>query len=104
MWVIDDGQVSVADISAMMAALADLAGYETSHGLSDSQLLAIADLNGDSHVTNADIQGLINYLAGGRGGGSGSVAAIPEPSGLILLALGGLPVAAMPFRRSLRRR
>src|SRR5262249_48341978 len=85
----DDDHVDVADLTAMMAALADLSSYESTYGLSDSQLLTIADLNGDSHVTNADIQGLINLLA------TSDSVAVPEPSTLALAAIGvlGLIVA-----------
>jgi len=85
----DDGQVNAADLSAMMAALADLTGYESAYGLSDSELLTIADLNGDRRVTNADIQGLINLLA------TSDFVAAAEPSALLLAAVGvsGLIVA-----------
>lgn len=80
----NDGIASAADISALMAALADLGAYESSHGLSEQQLLHVADLNGDNHVTNADIQGLINQLA------NSPVAAVPEPSAAVLAAVGAL--------------
>src|SRR5262249_60945463 len=51
----EDGRVDAADISAMMAALADLTGYESAYGLNDADLLTIADLNVDGHVTNPDV-------------------------------------------------
>ena len=47
-----DGQVTVADIAAMMAALANLGGYQSANGLSDQQLLEIADVNGDGVIDN----------------------------------------------------
>ena len=71
-----DGQRNVADISALMTALADLKGYQTANSLSNADLLAIADIDGDGHVSNLDIQGLISLLtSAGAGAGAGAVAA-----------------------------
>jgi hypothetical protein len=56
-----DGQRTVADVSALMGALADLSAYQSAN----PDLLAVADTTGDNMVTNADIQGLINLLANG---------------------------------------
>jgi len=91
----DDGRVDVADISAMMGALADLDGYELSHGLSATDLLVVADLNGDNQVTSADIQGLINLLA------NSDTVAIPEPPSFALAAIGvlGLIISRRPSSR-----
>ena len=52
----NDGHVNSADIPAMLAALADLNGYQSSRGISNADLLAIADVNGDGTVNNADLQ------------------------------------------------
>ena len=84
-----DGQVNVADIPAMMTALANLTAYQSTSSLTNPQLLLVADLTGDNLVTNSDIQGLSNLLANGGGSGSGSLTAVPEPASLVLLALGG---------------
>ena len=71
-----DGQRNVADISALMTALSDMNGYQTANGLSNADLLAIADTDGDGHVSNLDIQGLISLLtSAGAGAGAGAVAA-----------------------------
>jgi len=78
-----DGRVTVADVSTMMAALSNLSGYESSQGLTDSQLQLIGNLNGDGKVTDADLQSLIDRLA--NSGGGGTVAPVPEPSGLGLI-------------------
>jgi hypothetical protein len=83
-----NGAVNGADITALMAALADISGYQSSHVLTNSDLVAIADLNGDGLVTNADLQGLINLLANGGGSGGGDLAAVPEPASIVLLGIG----------------
>jgi ELWxxDGT repeat protein len=57
-----DGQLTGADVQAMLSALVDLNSFKQAHGLSDAQMLVIGDLNGDHFVTNADVQGLLNQL------------------------------------------
>src|SRR5262249_12245963 len=91
-----DSVVNAADISASMAAMADLSGYTATYHLTKSQLTTIGDLTDDGHVTNADIQKLINLLAGG-----GSVAAVPEPSSWMLLICAAIAVVtvARPLSR-----
>ncbi|HTQ40422.1 MAG TPA: dockerin type I domain-containing protein [Pirellulales bacterium] len=79
-----DGYVNAADLSAMMAALPDLHGYEFAKGLTDPQLLLVGDVNGDGKVTNADLQALLSYLKSG----GGSTDPVPEPEGIVLLSLG----------------
>jgi endonuclease I len=93
-----DGVVTGADISAMLNALTDLPSYEADHSLTNANLLAIGDLNTDGAITNSDIQPLLDLVASG----TGSIAAVPEPSGLLLLALGSVLVAwrSKRFRRS----
>jgi hypothetical protein len=91
-----DGRVTLADISAMLAALVDLNGYETSRMLTDPQLQVIGDLNGDGKVTNADIQALLDLLAT-QSSGNRSVTAVPEPSSLVLLVL-ALPLIVARLR------
>jgi hypothetical protein len=82
-----DGQVTAADISAMMKALTDLGAYQAAHAQIGSQMTTIGDFNGDGKVTNADLQRLINRVASG---GSGSLGAVPEPETATLLAVGAL--------------
>ena len=86
-----DGQVTAADVSAMMQALADLKTYQATYSLTNAQLLEIADVNGSGQVTNADLQALINLLA--NGGGNGSLTIVPEPASIVLLGLGALAIA-----------
>jgi ELWxxDGT repeat protein len=57
-----DGQLTGADVQAMLGALVDLNSFKQMHGLSDGQMLILGDLNGDHVVTNADLQGLLNQL------------------------------------------
>jgi hypothetical protein len=92
-----DGDVNVSDISAMMAALADLSSYQSTNGLTALQLRQIADLTRDNNVTNADIQGLIDLLA--NGGGSSSLAAVPEPPGIVLMGTAAFFGMAALLRR-----
>ncbi len=88
-----DGQVTAADVPAMLQALTDLNVYKATYSLTDPQLLAIGDLNNSNALTNADIQGLLNLVAGF---GSAANSPVPEPSSAILAMLGALTV---PFFR-----
>ena len=47
-----DGKQTTADLAAMSAALGNLSGYESSHGMNDNYLKLIGDFNGDG-VVNA---------------------------------------------------
>src|SRR5262249_41670892 len=80
-----DGHVNVADIQAMMNALADESGYKSFWGLTSDQLNLLGDFNADNAVTNTDLQGLIDTLA--NGGGTGSLSAVPEPASWTLCAV-----------------
>ncbi len=82
-----DHTTTVADIQAMMTALADLSAYKVSQSLNDELLEGFGDIDGDGKVTNADLQGLIAYLANG-GTGTSSLSAVPEPESIVLLCLG----------------
>jgi hypothetical protein len=65
-----DGQVNIADFQQLLKALTDLPGYQASKNLSPSDLVTIADINGDGAVTNVDIQSLLGLLSGGGGQGA----------------------------------
>ena len=91
-----DGQVTAADIPAMLTALTDLNSYASTNSLSPTQLAAIGDFDNSGTVTNRDIQGLLDLVASL---GGGSVAAVPEPRSIVLLGLGALAIA---FRRRSR--
>ena len=91
-----DGQVTAADIPAMLSALTDLNAYTSARSLSPAQLVVIGDFDNSGSVTNRDIQGLLNLLANS---GSGPLTAVPEPSTLVL-ALLGLSIGVVLIRRS----
>jgi hypothetical protein len=57
-----DGQVNVVDLITFLHALTDLGAYQQANNLSDSQFLAVADVNKDGIVNNADLQALIDLL------------------------------------------
>ncbi len=76
-----DGQRSMADISEMLSALTNLDAFEASHDLQDADVSAIADVNQDGQITNADLQALLLLL---KSGGQ-SANPVPEPSGLVLI-------------------
>ena len=66
-----DGQITVADIAALITALSDLNTYQAAHPeLSNPQLLLkVLDMNGDGLIDNTDIQALIDLVANGAGSG-----------------------------------
>jgi uncharacterized repeat protein (TIGR03803 family) len=86
-----DGQVTSADVAAMLQSLTDLNNFQANNKLSAAELLAIGDLNGDGRINNADIQALLDLLTR-QNLGNATVAAVPEPTsiGLLSLAVFGL--------------
>lgn len=90
-----DGHVDAADLLAMEQALTNLPAYQSAKGLSNAQLLAIGDIDGDGKFTNADLQALLNVLLSG----GGSATPVPEPAAVVLISVGAL---ALAFSRRLR--
>ena len=78
-----DGHVNTADIQVMMQALTNPQGYESTYGVSASDLQLIGDTSGDSTFTNADLQSLLDLLASG----GGSINSVPEPGTFVLAVL-----------------
>jgi hypothetical protein len=95
-----DGQRTKADIPAMLAALTNLAAYKQAKGLTDADLRAIGDLNGDytpqsqtSGVNNRDIQALLNLIASEQ-----QLLAVPEPCSIYLLIAAAIGVGIARLR------
>ena len=83
-----DGHVNVADVSALMAALADLGSYQSTFSLTNRELLEVADINGNGKIDNTDLQALITLIANNTASGGGQLTAVPEPATLILCVMG----------------
>ncbi len=94
-----DGQVTSADIPAMLSALTDLNAYASTHSLNLTQLAAIGDFDSSGTVTNRDIQGLLDLIASQAGGGEAT--AVPEPAAGNLVGLG---IAMLGFWSLARRK
>ena len=87
-----DGKIAAGDVSSMIVLLSDLQAYKNNHGLSNSGLAALADINGDGAVDNLDIQALLTLLAhiaaGGGAVDNSEIASTPlraEPVGPTVL-------------------
>jgi len=98
--------LDVADIQALMSALADLDAYRTLHpNLTDQDFLLVDDVDDDNSVSNRDIQALINLVASAAGGApaGASLAAVPEPAGAVsggIAAAGLATLGLTKYRRS----
>jgi hypothetical protein len=88
--------VTNADIQPMLDAMTNLASYKSAHGLSDTDLLALGDINGDNVVDSADIPAFLNQLAGNSG--AGGAMAVPELASGWLCSLGSLALACAAWR------
>lgn len=98
-----DNAVNVADISGLASALSDLSVYETMHQLTDPQKLKdVADVNQDDSVDNLDIQALIIMIANTESNNAGSMAPVPEPASICLIAIGA--AAMLCFGRAAKQR
>jgi PEP-CTERM motif len=92
-----DGHVDARDINALDLALTNLTLYQSTYTVSNSDLAAINNIPGNSgsNLSNSKLQALENLLLAG----SGTTSAVPEPSSLVLLALGGLGFAVAKKRK-----
>ena len=96
-----DNQFNALDLKAMLTAVTDLKAYKSgNYYTSDADFLAVADLNTDGKVNNADIQALLNKLKSGNG----SVAAVPEPVTMQLLLAALAIVVGVRLRANYERR
>jgi hypothetical protein len=91
-----DGHVNAADITALELALTNLSLYQSTYSVSNSDLAAINNLpnNPGSSLNNSKLATLEADLIAG----DGTLSAVPEPGSFILLALGGLGLAAAKKR------
>jgi hypothetical protein len=90
-----DGLHSTADVPPMLAALSDLNSYKSPDHVAAADLLSMGDVNGDGVLNNADLQALLTLL---KSGGD-SLAAVPEPGSMVLMALALPGLAFAVFRR-----
>jgi len=77
-----DGEVNNLDINPFVLALTDEEAFEQQFGTDPA---AIGDINEDGQFNNLDINPFVSLLTGGS-----SLQAVPEPSSVALLGLGGL--------------
>ena len=80
-----DGKLTSADLSTLMMALSDLTAYQTLRGISNSDLLAIADVDHDNKITNADLPALIGLLTNAAAGGGSRAASAEAPQSAAVL-------------------
>jgi autotransporter-associated beta strand protein len=97
-----------ADLTKLEAALANESGYmnNTISGgngygttLNFGDFLDIADVNNDGTVDNGDLQAEINAVINGVAPSPLPSGAVPEPSGVILLGVGGVLYLLMRNRK-----
>ncbi len=91
-----DGHVNSADIAAMMMALTNLQGFESTYGFNDAQVQIIGDMNADGKFNNADLQRLITFIKAG----GGSDVAVPEPESWLLIDLAGVAFLVSGIRKT----
>ena len=58
-----DGQVTIADVPALMIALTNMSDYKSTNHLSNDDFVALADVDGSGKVNNLDIQSLLLLVA-----------------------------------------
>ena len=94
----NDGAIDLQDVSSMMSALVNMAGYANGLGLPLSDIKALGDVNGDGTFNNLDIQNLITQLASNGASIAPPISTVPEPTSLILIGLAA-PASLWAIRR-----
>src|SRR5262249_1336000 len=75
-----NGQLDVADISAMMIALINLASFQSVHGLSNADMITLFDVDSSTSINNLDVQDLICLVANSIVSGGAVSATASDPS------------------------
>ncbi|HEY2882039.1 MAG TPA: right-handed parallel beta-helix repeat-containing protein, partial [Pirellulales bacterium] len=102
-----DGNITSADLDELLKALVNPAGYQASHSISNFDWPLIADVNNSGSLDNADIQAMLYLMnhptAGAAGlGDGGGPSSVPEPSALVLVAIGVMLIAARTAKFRIR--
>jgi fibronectin-binding autotransporter adhesin len=97
-----NGVRDAGDIGVALAAVTDIGTYRSTHGLTNNDdFLNVADVDVYGSLNNLDLQAEINGIANGGffAPGGSSLTAVPEPSGILLLGIGGVILAVRRARR-----
>ena len=94
--ITQDNHVNASDVTSLLTVLTDINAYKALHPTLDTlEASDTLDVDQDGIVSNADLQGLLNYLNAGHG----SLAAVPEPASILLLLSGLLALSGRWPRR-----
>ena len=83
-----DGQLTNADVQAMISALTNVNAYQAINDISNQEFNAILDVNGDGKINVADVSALMSLLAS-TPNSAPALIGVPEPTSLVLGLLGG---------------
>jgi glucose/arabinose dehydrogenase len=93
-----DFQITNADLATMLTALTNQTAFESAHGLTAADMLAIGDINHDGVFNTADIKPFETLLTG-----SAVVVPVPEPESWLLAAIAGIGAIGIAWINSCHR-